>query len=79
MRMNQLFELMVAWARDAPEDELMPPTTQGTRECTLTFFVFLIAKPREAYTALLRARLVTFVKCQASYWCLLGGETGLYV
>ena len=29
MRMGQLFELMVAWARDAPEEDLLPPTTQG--------------------------------------------------
>lgn len=32
MRMGQLFELMVAWAKDAPEEKFMPPTTQGKRE-----------------------------------------------
>ncbi|CAM9126272.1 unnamed protein product, partial [Laminaria digitata] len=29
MRMGQLFELMVAWAKDAPEENFMPPTTQA--------------------------------------------------
>lgn len=40
MRMGQLFELMVAWAKDAPEENFMPPTTQGKREespLTLSF------------------------------------------
>lgn len=43
MRMGQLFELMVAWAKTAAEENFMPPTTQGKRGQSSLAFVFFSA------------------------------------
>lgn len=75
MRMGQLFELMVAWAKDAPEENFMPPTTQGKREeSTLTLFFYT---PAQAAPRRLRARFVfCFCFYQAHYWWVLGRKNG---